>query len=75
MHVVRDCAIAVDIWKHLLSNQERGKFFLVEFHEWINLNLTNKFDKGMGMIGRQYGLLLAIYCGSGITKACMMMIL
>jgi hypothetical protein len=49
LHVVRDCPTAVNIWRHLLSSpQERGIFFVVEFHEWINLNLTNKF-------GRRYG--------------------
>ncbi|KAK2417534.1 Polynucleotidyl transferase, ribonuclease H superfamily protein [Trifolium repens] len=49
LHVVRDCPTTVNILRHLLSSpQERGIFFVVEFHEWINLNLTNKF-------GRRYG--------------------
>jgi hypothetical protein len=43
LHVFRDCPIAVNIWRHLLSTQEREMFFVAEFHEWINLNLTNKF--------------------------------
>jgi hypothetical protein len=42
-HVVRDCKVAVYVWRHLLSSQERGDFFMVEFHEWINLNINNKF--------------------------------
>jgi hypothetical protein len=27
MHVVRDCKVAVHVWRHLLTNQEHGKFF------------------------------------------------
>jgi ribonuclease HI len=48
IHVVRDCASAVDVWKNLLSTQERGKFFVVEAQEWINLNIANKFGQRYG---------------------------
>jgi ribonuclease HI len=48
LHVVRDCKAAVHVWRHLLSNQERGHFFTVEFHEWINLNLNNKVGMRFG---------------------------
>jgi hypothetical protein len=27
MHVVRDCKVAVHVWRHLLTNQEHGKKF------------------------------------------------
>jgi hypothetical protein len=48
MHVVRDCAVAVNIWNHLLTNQERGQFFMMEFHDWITLNLNNKIGMRFG---------------------------
>jgi hypothetical protein len=38
IHVVWDCKVVVHVWRHLLSNQERGNFFMVEPQEWINLN-------------------------------------
>jgi hypothetical protein len=48
MHVIRDCAIAANTWKNLLSTQERGKFFVAEPQEWITLNITNKFGQRYG---------------------------
>jgi ribonuclease HI len=48
MHVVRDCNVAVHIWRHLLSHQERGQFFTVDFQEWINMNLNHKFGIRFG---------------------------
>jgi hypothetical protein len=42
-HVMRDCPIAVNVWRHLLPIQDRGQFFMVDFHEWIQLNLSSKF--------------------------------
>jgi hypothetical protein len=48
LHVFRDCPIAVNTWRHLLSTQERGMFFVVDFNDWINLNLTNKFGLRYG---------------------------
>jgi ribonuclease HI len=42
-HVMRDCPIAVNIWRHLLPIQDRGKFFTVDFQEWIQLNLSSNF--------------------------------
>jgi ribonuclease HI len=44
LHVVRDCPIAVNIWRHLLSYQDIGRFFVVGFNDWISLNLENKFE-------------------------------
>jgi ribonuclease HI len=48
LHVVRDCKVAVDIWRYLLTNQERSQFFMVGFHEWITMNLNNFFGKKHG---------------------------
>ncbi|MCH94985.1 putative non-LTR retroelement reverse transcriptase, partial [Trifolium medium] len=48
IHVVRDCPRAVHLWRHLIANQERGYFFVVEFDEWIHLNLNNKFGQNYG---------------------------
>jgi ribonuclease HI len=48
MHVIRDCTIAVQVWKHLLNRQEWGCFFTVEFQDWINLNLNNAFGQRYG---------------------------
>jgi hypothetical protein len=48
LHVVRDCKVAVDIWRYLLTNQERSQFFMVGFHEWITMNLNNEFGKKHG---------------------------
>ncbi|KAK2380517.1 phragmoplast orienting kinesin [Trifolium repens] len=48
IHVVRDCKVAVHVWQHLLSSQERGVFFMVDLHDWIDLNINNK-------VGRKYG--------------------
>jgi ribonuclease HI len=45
IHVMRDCPIAVNVWRHLLPAQDRGNFFTVGYHDWIQLNLSNKFGK------------------------------
>jgi ribonuclease HI len=43
LHVMRDCPIAVNIWRHLLPYKDIGYFFVVGFNDWISLNLDNKF--------------------------------
>jgi mannosylglycoprotein endo-beta-mannosidase len=48
MHVVRDCTAAVNIWRKLLTSQERGQFFMVDFQQWINLNINNNFGMRFG---------------------------
>jgi hypothetical protein len=48
MHVMCDCTISVHVWRHLLTNQERGQFFTVDFHDRIDLNLHNKFGERYG---------------------------
>jgi hypothetical protein len=48
IHVLRDCPIATNIWRHLLPVHERGHFFVLDFHEWVNLNLSNKFGQNYG---------------------------
>jgi hypothetical protein len=48
IHVIRDCSIASNIWRHLLLLHERGQFFVLEFLEWINSNLTNRFGQKYG---------------------------
>jgi hypothetical protein len=48
MHVVRDCTVAVHVWRHLLTSQERGSFFTVEFNVRIKFNLNNEFGQRYG---------------------------
>jgi ribonuclease HI len=40
LHVLRDCPIAVEVWKHLLKEDDRGSFFICTFQQWIELNLS-----------------------------------
>ncbi|KAK2417953.1 hypothetical protein QL285_040194 [Trifolium repens] len=48
IHVIRDCLIAVEVWRHLVSSQERGNFFVVSRQDWITMNLNNQFGKAYG---------------------------
>jgi hypothetical protein len=40
LHVLRDCPIAVEVWKHLLKEDDRGSFFICTFQQWVELNLS-----------------------------------
>jgi hypothetical protein len=48
IHVIRDCPIAVEVWRHLVSSQERGNFFVVNRQDWITMNLNNQFGHAYG---------------------------
>jgi ribonuclease HI len=48
MHVLRDYPIATNIWRHLLPIHDRGQFFVLDFHEWINFNLNSRFGQNYG---------------------------
>ncbi|GAU51253.1 hypothetical protein TSUD_412460, partial [Trifolium subterraneum] len=40
LHVLRDCPLAVEVWQHLLEEEHRGRFFIGQLHQWIDLNLS-----------------------------------
>jgi ribonuclease HI len=48
IHVIRDCPVAVEIWRQLLSTQERGNFFVINIQDWISMNLNNQFGHAYG---------------------------
>jgi ribonuclease HI len=40
MHVLRDCPLAVEVWQHLLDEDHRGRFFIGQLTQWVDLNLS-----------------------------------
>ncbi|KAF7838390.1 ribonuclease H [Senna tora] len=58
IHMIRDCARSVSIWKAFINPKERALFFCMPMQEWISWNLlrTTKFS------GIPWGMLFPIVC-------------
>jgi ribonuclease HI len=49
IHVLRDCAIAMEFWNNAIPVTNRGSFYMREAHQWIEGNLCNMIVRNSSM--------------------------
>lgn len=45
-HVIRDCAVAREVWKNVVPPLAQGTFFQIDIQVWLTINLYDKRDEG-----------------------------